>query len=593
MTDGTRQPPHLESAEPEQTVEEHSGAGEQSNEAPLSQVTTRVRLPIAIFLIAFLIVIIRLVHWQILGGAQEVPMLSAQAEEISRGRILDSDGLLLATDDFSWEVYVNPQKMQTAAIGSTLVISLTEILGMPAEKLQAELESDVTATILTRKGTDTQRRAIAALKQPGLVWCVAKRIRAYPQGALAAHVFGFTNYLQEGLYGVEASYDGWLRSTAEWPADRLPGEPQPLPDAWKAYLPSPAGHDLILYLNAPLQYIVEKRLVDALAYYGAEEGTVILMDPRTSGILAMANTPTFDPNRYSEFDQETWVNTATSRIFEPGSVFKLVTYAAALDTGLITPESPFNDEGELMISGRMIRNAQLKTYGRVTARQALAKSINVVAARIALDMGDESFYRYVRLFGFGRLTEVDLNLESPGIVKDRSNSAWSGFDLGANSFGQGISVTGLQMINAVAAIANKGILLQPQAGKALVFNGQAYNLPSRVLGYPIKPETAQTLTRMMVYNVDSSAYANLVPGYRLAGKTGTAEIPTEKGYTSQRTITSFVGFLPAADPQLVILIKLVKPTKSPWAEQVAVPVFGQVAQDAVRILNIKPNTQQP
>ena len=199
----------------------------------------------------------------------------------------------------------------------------------------------------------------------------------------------------------------------------------------------------------------------------------------------------------------------------------------------------------------------------------------------------------MRQFGFGRLAEVDLNLESGGIVKAPGNEQWSQFDQAANSFGQGISVSTLQMINAVAAIANGGALLQPQVVKGFIRDGQMYAIPPRTLGYPIKPETARTLTKMMVYTMDKSAFPNPVPGYRVAGKTGTAEIPTETGYASQDTIASFVGFLPAADPQVTILVKLVKPKKNIWAEQVALPVFGQVGQDAVRILKIQPNEQEP
>jgi cell division protein FtsI (penicillin-binding protein 3) len=274
-------------------------------------------------------------------------------------------------------------------------------------------------------------------------------------------------------------------------------------------------------------------------------------------------------------------------------VFKLITYAAALDSGFITPDDFFYDDGQLEIGGRTIRNAQDQVYGDVTAREALAKSINVVTARMCLALGPATFYRYVRQFGFGKLTEVDLFYEDRGIVKRWDSGNWSTYDQAANSFGQGISVTAIQIANAVAAIANNGTLMQPQVAAALVRDGQLYPILPRVMAQAIKPETAHILTQMMVYTVDGSSYADLVPGYRIAGKTGTAEIPTAEGYTSEETIVSFAGFLPAADPQLVILVKIVKPQSSPWAEKVAVPVFQQVAKDAIGILRIAPDDRLP
>jgi cell division protein FtsI/penicillin-binding protein 2 len=313
------------------------------------------------------------------------------------------------------------------------------------------------------------------------------------------------------------------------------------------------------------------------------------MDPRTGGIYALANYPTFDPNHYSNVEPKTWVNPASSEIYEPGSVFKVVTMSAALDAGRITPDTLFEDNGALNVDGQVIHNAQNAKYGLVTATQALAHSINVVSAQMSLGMGPEVFYSYLRRFGFSKLTELDLKNESAGIVKERGQADWSTFDEATNSFGQGISVTPIQMINAVAAIANRGVLLQPHLVEAMVQDGQVHYMPPHIIGRPVKPDTALKMKDMMVYDVTSSSYAKFLPGYQVAGKTGTAEIPTPQGYVLSTSITSFLGFLPADNPQLVIMVKLDKPLKSRWAEQVAVPVFGKVATEAIRILGISPN----
>jgi stage V sporulation protein D (sporulation-specific penicillin-binding protein) len=560
---------------------------------------------IVIFTLVFLAVVARLVHWTIFPSMAAGPGAAAgpaaQSAEPMRGRIIDRNGLLLATDTFYGRVYANPANINKAnqddkahRAGTTAVISATLALGQSYESVQASLALTTSTIMLTKRATVEQCDAIAELDETDEVWCDYERERAYPQGAVAAHVLGFLNYDRIGLYGVEARYDKWLNRALIWQGSLPEGGGEALPDNWQLYLPSPAGHDLMLNLDVPLQYMVERRLQEAVARYGAEGGTVIIMDPRTDAVLAMANYPTFDPGQYSDVPANTWVNSAISEIYEPGSVFKLVTMAAGVDSGYITPDSDFYDEGKLMIGGRTIQNAERKTWGRLTIREALAHSVNVVSAKVSLMMGAPTFYSYVRQFGFGRLTEVDLQSEVGGIVNQPGRGTdWSQFDQATNSFGQGISVTAFQMINAVAALANQGVLLQPQVVGAMIENGRVYRIPPRVLGRPIQPETARTLLQMMDYTVASASTPNPVPGYRVAGKTGTAEIPTKDGYTSLESITSFIGVLPAADPQLIVMVILVKPKVGAWAEQVAMPVFAQIGQDAVQMLEIKPDTRKP
>ncbi len=575
-------------------VESRRPAAEAGESDPFEgwrRLARRTRVVVGVFLIIMIAVFARITAWQINAAPRANDSTEGASADRNRGRIVDRNGRLLVTDNFAWELYANPHEVRAAKDGALLSAQVAEIVGQSPATLQEKLAADTTLKTLVKGLNGDQRERIKALKQPGLFWTAPLRVRAYPQGALAAYLIGHANSMQEGLYGVEASYDAWLSRAKTWPG-RLPGEAQPIPDAWRLYLPSISGRDLVLNLDAPLQHMAEKRLMEALAAYEAEAGTIIVMDPHTGAVLALANYPSYDLNQPGE-DFELWVNPAVSQIFEPGSIFKLMTFAAALDMGEITPEKIYRDDGAIYVAGQRIRNAEGRSYGDVTARDALAHSLNVVTARICLDMGPGTFYRYVRQFGFGKLTEVDLNLESPGIVKEPGDENWSVFDQAANSFGQGISVSALQLINAVAAIANGGTLLQPQVAEGFIRDGQIQAIPPRVLGYPIKPATAKTLTQMMTYTVDRSAFPHPVPGYRVAGKTGTAEIPTETGYTSQDTLASFVGFFPAADPQVVILVKLVKPKKSIWAEQVAVPVFGQVGQDAARILRIQLDEREP
>lgn len=594
MSDAKRWPHETTTPSRSEAEEREDDETDRYVEVDPLQVLSRARLLIILFVAIILIVVFRLVAWQMTPDpAAAAPV--ARAEDNSRGRIVDSNGLLLATDDFLWEVYVRKNRLEILANRPTLLAELSAILAVSDGDLRENLlQTEGNLLIIARGASNDQCKAIDGLKEPEVVWCTPRRIRAYPQDALAAHVIGFANMDQQGVTGVEGSYDPWLRAAARSPFQaELLGHVEPLPEAWQVYLPSPGGRDLVLHLNAPLQHRVEQRLRDAIAAYQAESGTIIVVDPRTGGILAMANWPTYDLNHYGSADQGALRNAAAEYSYEPGSVFKLITYAAALDSDQVTPDTVFNDTGKLEVDGRLIQNAEKRRYGKITATQALANSVNTVSARLALQIGPETFYRYVGRFGFGKPTEADVVYEDKGVVKRWGTDAFSRFDQATNSFGQAISVTPLQMAGAVAAIANGGVLLQPQIVAGVMIDGKLHRLERRVMDQAIKPETARILTRMMVNAVESYSVKNLAPGYRVAGKTGTAEIATERGYTSDLTITSCVGFLPAANPQAVILVKLDKPRTSKWAEKVALPVFQQVAGDTVRIMKIEPDDRMP
>ncbi|OQA46328.1 MAG: Stage V sporulation protein D [Chloroflexi bacterium ADurb.Bin325] len=555
----------------------------------------RLRFLVLLFVLFGLVVIAQLIFSQVVGMAMRSKRPEAPAVDDSRGRIIDANGLLLAMDDFAWEIYASPSHYRSTKTDPARLPGYAAILGVPAEALSKAVQgSGVAAVVAKNVSAEQCQTADDDPDLPEWIWCDGKRQRIYLHGSLAAHVLGFVDRDQVGRMGVEAYYNDWLRTSNTWPANRLPGAARPLPDAWSTYLPSPGGRDLVLHLDAGLQYMVEKRLAEALVKYKAKDGVIIVMRPQTGAILALANWPTYDPNRYMDFTDGEWANSAISQIYEPGSIFKPITYAAGLDTGKLSAEELFEDTGSLVIDNKKIENAEKRAYGIVTARQALASSINVVTANICLRMGSETFYRYLRQFRFGQYTEIDAGPEEPGIVKWVGTRYWSRLDQATNSFGQGLSTTPLQMIDAIAAIANGGTVMQPQLVQSLVSNGKVYDIPPRTLGRAIKPETARELTEMMVFTVESyMAGPNLVPGFRVAGKTGTAQVPEAGGYSDELTITSFVGFFPAADPQLIVLVKLSEPQTSRWAEQVAMPVFGQVAQDAVDVLKLQPDDRMP
>jgi cell division protein FtsI/penicillin-binding protein 2 len=325
---------------------------------------------------------------------------------------------------------------------------------------------------------------------------------------------------------------------------------------------------------------------------GSHAGTIVVMHPETGEIIAMASSPRLNINEYwrvSEvFDDEQVFNMAIHS-YEPGSVFKVITMATALDSDTVEPDTTFIDTGVIQVGGVPIYNWNRGAWGPQTMLGCLQHSLNVCLAWISTEVGAAKFYSYLQDFGFGHPTGIELDLEVPGHLKLPGDSDWYEADLGTNAFGQGIAVTPVQMLMAISAIANEGQMVTPRIVHGVVDSDHQYNTSVQIAGNPISAETANTLTEMLAISLEEEASIALVPGYRVAGKTGTAEIPTPTGYTSNMTNASFVGWGPTDDPQFIVYIWLEKPTSSPWGSEVAAPVFSEVVQRLVVLMNIPPD----
>jgi cell division protein FtsI/penicillin-binding protein 2 len=294
--------------------------------------------------------------------------------------------------------------------------------------------------------------------------------------------------------------------------------------------------------------------------------------------------------RYDEvFVDSTPFNRAVSKIYEPGSVFKVLTMAAALDNGSVKPDTPFLDTGAIEVGGTIINNWNSGAWGPQDMLGCMQHSLNVCLAWVATQLGTNDFYNYLQRFGIGHLTGVDLAGENPGRLKLPGDNDWYEADLGTNAFGQGVAVTPVQMVMAVSAVANEGKMVVPRIVLSILDQGHQYNTSTQIAGMPISKETAKTMTDMLATSLEVESSAALIEGYRVAGKTGTAEIPTPFGYTSSQTNASFVGWGPVDDPQFLVYVWLEKPTVSPWGSVVAAPVFKQVVERLVVLLNIQPD----
>lgn len=307
----------------------------------------------------------------------------------------------------------------------------------------------------------------------------------------------------------------------------------------------------------------------------------------------MATTPRIDLNNYAQnmdrFNRDNPFDRAVSLTYEPGSVFKVLTMASALDNGSVKPNTTFIDTGVFEIGGTYIYNWNSGAWGPQDMTGCLQHSLNVCLAWVASQMGPKDFYRYMQSFGIGHLTGIDLAGEVTGRLKSPGDSDWYDADLGTNAFGQGVSVTPLQLAAAISAVANDGKEMAPHVVRSIISKGYQYDIQPTVMARPITAETAHTLSAMLTTSLVGESSDALVPGYTLAGKTGTAEIPTPFGYTSSQTNASFVGWGPVDDPQFLVYIWLEKPTISPWGSEVAAPIFAQAVQKLVVLLNIPPD----
>ena len=553
----------------------------------------RLRL-VSILLIGLVLVIVaQLVQVQIVDHRFYEEWAREQRERLiamaapPRGAIRDRNGHLLAGNAVIYAIEADTAYVVDA--GATAA-ALGPLLHMPAVHIEQLLRSEdpwVQIASLVSKEVGEQ---IAAL---GL-WGITVRpmwTREYPEGTLASHMIGFCNAEGTGFYGVEGFHDALLQpERVEWrgPVD-LASEQIP----WvvvPVLLPQP-GTELVLTLDRTVQALVEAELERSVQEYQAEGGTIIVMDPRTFEILALASLPNYDPGRYNDFyglEPPPFEDPAVSKQYEPGSVFKVLTVAAALDAGLVTPETTYYDQGWIEVGGLVVVNASRQAYGERTVADVLVHSLNVGTAWLSAKMGPDIFYRYLQKFGIGQVTGVGLAGEVAGqLLLPQDYERWHDSNLGVNSFGQGLAVTPLQMIAAVAAVANDGERLRPHiVSRRIAADGTVSASRPVVEAQVVSPQMARTLTEMMVRVVEEGVPQAKVEGYRIAGKTGTAQIPIPGGYDKEGTIASFVGFGPVPDPQLIILVKLNRPKTSPWGSQTAARAFQRLAARLFVILGV-------
>jgi cell division protein FtsI/penicillin-binding protein 2 len=584
-----------------------------------NEMSTRYLILAGIFFIIALAIVYRLVNLQF---SPEAEFFKEQGDSFSRtlypsypprGQIYDRYGRLLAGNTLAYEVGV-----ETANVSSpeTIVFALTKaLMGHPEynkpefydQRLYAIREAQNNGTAYVPLADYVTPEELALLQSwaegymdspikdengvsPSLDGLVYKprMQRVYPEGSLAGNVIGFVNRDGAGQFGVEQQFN-----------EMLAGEAQMVWRVIDPYLATELsdqelGADLVLTIDRDIQAVVEDILDEALVETGAVGGTILVMDPNTGEMLAMAVTPRMNLNEYYNyadvFTGTTPYNRAVSTDYEPGSVFKVLTMASALDSGSVKLNTVFMDTGAISIGGITIHNWDYGAWGQQDMQGCMQHSLNVCLTWIATQMGAGTFYDYLQEFGLGFRTGIDLALEVPGRLKVPGDTDWYEADLGTNSFGQGVTVTPLQMITAIGAVANEGQMLSPHVVRSIIQNDHQYDPAPQVLSTPIRAKTARQLTEMLANSLENESSDALVTGYRVAGKTGTAEIAVPgMGYTSDLTNASFVGWGPVEAPQFIVYIWLEKPQTSPWGSVVASPVFREVVEQLVILMDIPPD----
>lgn len=572
-------------------------------EARPDHLTWRHRVVAALLALAILGIVGRLVQLQVLDHERYVEQAAATrlgAVEVyaPRGAILDATGYPLAISVDAFDVYVDRflwRDREKAQAAATRLAPL--IHGDPAAILRAGSEQDSGDALVARQiafadGDRLQREALFGVR------LIPSSVRIYPEGDLAGQLVGYVGLDQVGLWGIEADYETVLHGKRGWLVSERDPLGRPIAFGPRRERAPTVGGEVQLTVDRFVQAAVERRLDEALKQFKAPSGSIIVMDPRTGAVLAMASRPAVSLSRVNLDDpalSDLVRNRAVTDLYEPGSVLKTITTAAALDLGKVTPETTYRDSGQVKVLNDTIRNWDLRAYGEVTVREYLQYSLNTGAVWLSDLVGAHEFYRYLRAFGLGEATHVGLAGEAEGQMRTPDDPDWYPVDLATNSYGQGIAASPLQVLAAVNAFANGGVLMRPYIVSRVVTGERVRQFQPVQVRRVVSPGTAETMRLLMRDVVEGvPAHGARVPGYEVAGKTGTTLVSIPTGYDLATTIATFAGFIPAERPVVSIVVKIDQPQGAlNLGGEVAAPIFARVASDVMAYLNVPPTRPVP
>lgn len=519
-----------------------------------------------------------------------------------RGLIFDTRGQLLAGNITAHDVEVDISRHKEDKDKQAIADKLAPVLGQDPAAMFNRLKDVPAGTISVQVATKVDDATVEKIRKliedndDLFAFTISMRkvpLRQYPGGTLASSLLGYTDYANVGHYGVEEFYNEELAGVEGLITAEHDTQGRPLVLEKPDIVPATDGNDLVLTIDSAVQYIAERGLKQALEEYKAEGGYVIVQDPNTGAILAMANYPSYDPNVfYKESNYERFKNVSVSNIVEAGSTMKVLTYASAIDAGAVLSTTTVNIETCWYRYGWSMCNAEGKSWGIQTMTVGLGRSANVASMFAAERLGEQRFYDYMQAFHIGQPSGIDLAGEVEGTMWLPGDKDYSPVNLYTNSFGQGVSVTPVQLINAVSAVANGGTLYKPYVMKEIREGDKVIeqNEPQVLQHGVIKPETAYQIADMLAYGVENKLVARLarVPGYHVSVKTGTAEVPGCGSYCPDQSLASAIGFAPSHDPKFTLYIALYNPRTSQWGENTASPAWGKIARDLLLYMKVQP-----
>ncbi|HEX9984390.1 MAG TPA: penicillin-binding transpeptidase domain-containing protein [Thermoanaerobaculia bacterium] len=557
--------------------------------------TQKRLLQLFAFLAAWaIVVVLRLVQIQLVRHDHYVARAKKQQERTValdpvRGSILDARGRVLAESVAAESIYADPQVISDRKATAKKLASV-QALGMTAREIEAKLRAGGSFTWIARQLPLETTAAVRKLKLPGIYFLEAHR-RSYPRHTLAANIIGYVGIDGEGLGGIEHSLDEQIQGA--------PGKVTLLQDARAGmYLvggdgPNAPrdGHDVVLTIDSVVQYIAERALQRAVEKANATGGSVVVMDPSNGSILAMASYPTFDPNRFRAYPAAAWRNRNVQDLYEPGSTFKIVAASAGLEERLVTPSQMVDcNNGSIRIANVEIREHGGNRYGMMSFEDVLVHSSNVGTIKVALGLGQTRFYSWIRKFGFGERTGLELPGEAIGLL--RPTQKWSAVSNASMAIGQEIAVTPLQIVRAMAVVANGGVRVEPRIVEKVVDeDGKTLWQPKRAEPLRVTSEkTAAVMNEILKQVVlrGTGSQAQLEE-HIVAGKTGTAQKASRGGYSADKFVASFAGYVPADQPRLAMLVVVDEPRGGHYGGAIAAPVFREVAEATLRYLGVPPS----
>lgn len=503
--------------------------------------------------------------------------------EPRRGIIYDRNGKELAVSNSIDSVYAIPAEIKDV---QNTAANLAAILNFEPNKLEQKLKKRQAFTWVARKIEKEQADAIKKLDIKG-IGLTEEGDRYYPNDKLAAHVLGFTGLDSQGLDGVELTFDQYLKGKRGSIIVEYDGGGREIPYTEHRYVAPSAGDDVYLTIDIVIQKIIEREIDKVMQETGAKSATIIAMEPGTGDLLALANRPDYNPNSFGEFSPKTWRNIAISNAFEPGSTFKILTTASALDKKIVSEGEHFFDSGAIDVQGRTIHCWKHGGHGSQSFREVVENSCNTGFVTVGLRLGADSFYHYLDDFGLGKLTGIDLPGEAKGILINKAKV--QPINLATMAMGQSIAVTPVQLITAVSASINGGTVLKPQIVKRVknssgeIIKEFSPEVMKQVIAQEISAKVKQILERVVANGTGKNAY---IEGMHIGGKTGTAQKVGQGGYMQGKYIASFIGFAPADQPKIVIMIAVDEPEGMYYGGQIAAPVFKNIMQDVGRYLRL-------